>query len=227
MMIQLLVITQILIFWSAVNQNFDPKLLAYFIIGNTIGIFIFVRLGLADYIEPMIADGTISNILLKPTNPIAYYLAEYFGRRATTLIIQLFIFIIFFILAKLTLVNLVAFLLILIIPFSIALGINLLISSLNFLVPVAGNIRRAISHILNLISGLFVPIAFFPENIQKLLNFSPFSHMISLPTLVLQNGLTSENLNNLLIATFWAAMLMLLGNLVWKKSLKYYEAVGI
>ncbi len=226
-MIQIAVIMQILIFWSAVNQTFDPKLLSYLVIANTLGIFIFSRLGLADYIESYINDGTISNLLVKPINPIFYYLAEYFGKRATTFIIQSAIFTLFFIIAKLDFINFIEFLLIVIIPFFIALGLNLMISSLNFLTPVAGNIRRAISHILNLLSGLFVPIAFFPETIQKVLNLSPFPHIISLPTLVLQNGLNSQNLHSLLIAIPWAIAMMLVGNLVWKKSLKNYEAVGI
>ena len=80
------------------------------------------------------------------------------------------------------------------------------------------NIMFSISEIL---SGLVVPIPFFPGLMQKISSFLPFKYVSDFPFRIYASHIPlSEVLNGVIIQLFWIVSLILLGNILTKKALK-------
>lgn len=80
------------------------------------------------------------------------------------------------------------------------------------------NIFMVISDVL---SGLIIPIPFFPDYLQKISNVLPFKYISDLPfRLYIGNISTTEGLIGILVQIIWIIILILLGKLITKKALK-------
>ena len=80
------------------------------------------------------------------------------------------------------------------------------------------NIFMIVSDIL---SGLVLPIPFFPNWLQNISNFLPFRYVSDFPfRLYVGNIPLSEGLIGLIIQTIWIAIIVLIGRLITKKALK-------
>lgn len=76
--------------------------------------------------------------------------------------------------------------------------------------------------------GSFVPVAFFPEWLQRVLTFTPFPYLISLPVRATM-GLVSpeEYAMGLFHLVFWTIILRSLAGFIWSKGQHRYTGVGI
>jgi len=217
----------ILLFWIAVGKSIDITLLSYFIFATFVNEFVAADFDFSSVLEKAISSGEINNILIKPINPIWYYLSEKFAKYGAFLTIQLLLAVVFMLLSNVQFANFMLFIPVLIISFTISLSFNILLASLAFYLTIVKNLRNMFSHIFRLATGLFIPISFFPEYIQNFLMLTPLPYIISLPSLTLQNSLDQELFGQILIALIYAIILIIIALLVWNKSLKNYEAFGI
>ncbi len=81
--------------------------------------------------------------------------------------------------------------------------------------------------ILPLVCGLLIPIDLFPNVIKNVLEVLPFQFYVYFPYKVLIGSVTLQQyMNNMLFFMAWIVGIGLVAQIVWKKSLKKYTAVG-
>lgn len=69
-----------------------------------------------------------------------------------------------------------------------------------------------------LVSGAMIPLTFFPEIVQKLFNFLPFSSIIYTPSMIYLNKLSYvEIAKSLGLQLIWVVILMVLSKIMWNK----------
>jgi len=75
--------------------------------------------------------------------------------------------------------------------------------------------------ILSVLSGGVIPISFFPNIVQKILNISPFSGLIFNPiNIYLGNYSRQKTITSILVQFFWILILLLLSNYLFKRVSK-------
>lgn len=81
---------------------------------------------------------------------------------------------------------------------------------------------------MNLIGGAMVPIVFFPEWGQKIVQYTPFPAIISFPTRTFLGQVTfHEWLHNVGILAVWSVVFTGLLVWIWKRGSKQYSGVGV
>ena len=80
------------------------------------------------------------------------------------------------------------------------------------------NIFMVVSDIL---SGLVIPIPFFPKYLQKISNFLPFRYVGDFPfRLYVRNISINEGITGIIVQIVWIIILLVIGRLITKKALK-------
>lgn len=88
-------------------------------------------------------------------------------------------------------------------------------------------INQIAQAIVMLVSGALIPLSFFPDIIQKLFNFLPFSSIIYTPAMIYLNKLSSnEIIKCLLLQLFWIFVLKVLSRLMWNKVINKLSIQG-
>jgi ABC-2 type transport system permease protein len=82
--------------------------------------------------------------------------------------------------------------------------------------------------IILLLGGGMIPLAFFPEIIQRVIKFTPFPYLVSFPINTLWGKIsTVEWLDGVWTILLWSAILSVIAYIVWKKGIREYTGVGI
>lgn len=77
------------------------------------------------------------------------------------------------------------------------------------------------------LGGMFAPLAFYPEWVQRLALWTPFPYMLGLPSQLLAGKATlGEAGRGLVVLLAWLAVFWLLRLVVWRRGLRRYGAVG-
>jgi ABC-2 type transport system permease protein len=108
------------------------------------------------------------------------------------------------------------------------LGSFFLMGAINFMIGTCAiplksilALIRAKYWLIELLSGLLIPMAFFPEQIQKVLAWLPFEHIAYTPLQIYLGKLDrSQALRALATEWFWVAVLLVLAHLWWNRSLR-------
>jgi ABC-2 type transport system permease protein len=86
---------------------------------------------------------------------------------------------------------------------------------------------RAKYFLVELLSGLLVPISFFPASVQRVSSFLPFKHISFTPLQIYLGKLQgAELLRVLAIQSGWAIGLFILGNFFWSLSVRKITIQG-
>lgn len=73
----------------------------------------------------------------------------------------------------------------------------------------------------DLLSGLVIPIPFFPKYLQSITNILPFRYVSDFPFRLYVGNITiNEGLIGLLVQLVWIVILVIIGNILMKKALK-------
>ncbi|WNS42712.1 ABC-2 family transporter protein [Paenibacillus sp. MMS20-IR301] len=79
----------------------------------------------------------------------------------------------------------------------------------------------------NLLSGALVPLAFFPDWLEKLALLLPFQAIVHTPTMIfLQQADTGESLRLIGIQLFWGAALWIAGKAMWNWAVRQVTIHG-
>jgi ABC-2 type transport system permease protein len=108
------------------------------------------------------------------------------------------------------------------------LGSFFLMGAINFMIGTCAiplksilALIRAKYWLIELLSGLLIPMAFFPEKIQKILAWLPFEHIAYTPLQIYLGKLDhSHALRALATEWFWVVVLLVLAHLWWNRSLR-------
>ena len=226
-------------FWGLIYKGDTEKVLngftlsgiiTYFIIGSVFRSFILMS---GFDFSNMIKNGSLGKVLLKPYNPgMAVYFQNLAGS-ITGLIPQgLFVLILLpfigrFLVWDLTGIN-AAFVVVFLFAGSISSHLLWsLFGYMAFWLEEADAVMWSFAVLLNVVTGMFIPLDFFPKWSIGVLETLPFSSWGYLPVKAYLGLFKSEKLAYLLIIQVsWIGVLLLLNAFVWKTGVKKYSSVG-
>lgn len=81
--------------------------------------------------------------------------------------------------------------------------------------------------VLLFLTGQLIPLSFFPDMVQKVFSYLPFSSMTYTPVMIYLGKYEGmELLKALLIQFIWVVLLYLIGSLIWKRVTKRLIVLG-
>lgn len=111
--------------------------------------------------------------------------------------------------------------------FLINVQINLLVGILTFFFLNNRGLLRAKRNIVDLLSGVIVPISFYPEWAQAILTWLPFQAISYLPSMILVKGLSGAAfLHSISMQAIWCVVLCVPIVLIWRKAKKVMTVQG-
>jgi len=124
-------------------------------------------------------------------------------------------------------IHFAAFLVSVFLTFFIVAGINFAVGTLAIrLISILG-LLRAKYFLLELFSGLLIPISFFPHYFQTALDFMPFKYISYVPLLIYLGKIQGRGLLAAIgMQVFWVAALFALGDMMWRWSTRKITIQG-
>lgn len=176
-----------------------------------------------------VRDGTIVMNLIKPIN---YHLRIFFGVLGDTLL--MFVLMLLpasIILSALSIgggvVNTVLFVISLFLSIVIGFLFDFLFGMLAFYIQNLWGIGFGKIAIVRLFSGAMIPLAFFPDAIQRFLEFLPFKSMVYTPIMIFLGKYHSNELVYVFAQQlFWIGIFAILNYMSWKKAINRLTIQG-
>lgn len=214
------------------SANAQPfvEVLSYFLIAEGVKEITMGEWGtVGRLVSRSIREGTLSNFLMKPLSILPYLYSYAIGSNGLQIavgIVSIIAGLFFF--PNTSFVSLFLFIAFLIPAIGVGFAFNMFLGMIFFYINDGTGIRNSISHMTRIVSGAWIPLTYFPGQIREVVSLLPFQVMVYGPTNALKTTeITSEVINNLFIAYFWAVILLVGIKLWWNHSIKHYEAVGI
>jgi ABC-2 type transport system permease protein len=180
--------------------------------------------------EQQVVDGTLSNALLQPIDPVFRHIYSHMGERLTRLPILLAFIGIFFLLYPSAAwwpgtLNIIWFLLIVHLAFALRFVIQYTFALLSFWVERAGALEQMWFLLYLFFSGLIAPLEFYPEALRNVIQWTPFPYLIYLPAKVLMGDLTGIP-QGCTVMCVWFIGFYALNRFLWRKGLQRYSGMG-
>jgi ABC-2 type transport system permease protein len=183
-------------------------------------------------IDDLVRTGQITNYLLRPVNFQLLLLSQAFGSslfRASffTLPLSVFLLLVFPILPPASVSALLYFLFSTFISFLILAELNFIIGLLAFSLKSIQGIIRAKYFLIQLFSGLLLPLSFFPEIIRRISMLLPFQTITYIPLRFYLGKVSTAELPGVIMhQTLWAISLFLIGKLMWHRAMERLTVQG-
>jgi ABC-2 type transport system permease protein len=114
-----------------------------------------------------------------------------------------------------------------VLAFLVNVQINIITGLLAFFVLNNTGLIRTKRFLVDLLSGLIIPISFFPDWVQEIFTYLPFQAISYLPTLILVKNLSGPELYHALgIQMIWCLMLSLIISRMWRLARKTLVVQG-
>ncbi len=178
-----------------------------------------------------INDGTFSNFLVKPLNPLYYWFVINLSGK---LFEGLMILVVGGILSSLLInhisipsngTTLLYFMLSLILGGILAFEFDFAVGILAFWLVKIHSFKYMLQYGMFFLAGALLPLDLFPEGFQKLANMLPFRFLIYFPIQVFLEK-EAQPIEGFLIATVWIVVIYILLQFGLRRGIKHYEAVG-
>lgn len=231
-------ITEIILlifFWSVFIDNSSQdinlkNLIGYFLLVSSLRQFLIIenfRFGKA--LMNQIKSGELNNSLIKPVKEIPFIFSGWFGSQQLNLLYALITLVLGLLLSPpLNFLAVIYFIPFCAIALLISLSFNIFLGVIAFYTTEASGIKNVLNHITRILSGSLIPITFFPDTFRTVAEVLPFSMMIFTPITILTDGEFKNSVTELFISgVFWAILLFSSSLLLWKRSLRKYEAIGM
>lgn len=193
---------------------------------NVMNVFVVWQVG-EDY-----QTGDIALYLTKPMGYQMYLFCQRAGRCIMAFVISFLpTFLIVYFLTKgniLLGVNLIFFLLSIILGTGISFCVDFLVGTICYYTQSIWGVNIMKDVVVALLSGVTVPIAFFPQALRRVVDVLPFQAIYHMPLTILTNkgmGLT-EYAESLGIQILWLAVMIGLSQVFWKISIKKLTVNG-
>lgn len=182
-----------------------------------------------------IANGELTNILLKPINFFSYWITRDVSSKFLNIIFGIAeVSILLFILKPPVFLQgnmfyFLAFLVSIAIAIFIFFNLIMLTNFVPFWFPELhwGAQFLVAVVVVEFLSGAYFPLDIFPPVFYQILRFTPFPYLVFMPIKIYLGGFSQALvLQSLAIGTIWCAILWKIMNSVWKKGLLVYEGVG-
>jgi viologen exporter family transport system permease protein len=152
------------------------------------------------------------------------YISQAFGESAFRLLMltaptAVVLLLVYPLRAPASFANFAAFLLSVVLSFFIVAGINFAIGTFAIRLKSILGLLRAKYFLLELFSGLLIPISFFPHVFQTALAFMPFQYISYIPVLLYLGKISGVGIIKALgVQIFWVAALLAIGHGLWTWS---------
>jgi ABC-2 type transport system permease protein len=223
--------------WKAIFEHgqkiegFDfSQILTYIAVGWIIRSFYFNNID--QDMAQQVLEGKLAMDLIKPVNVQSMYVAQAFGEAVFRLALltaptALVLLLVYPLRWPAGWTSFLAFFWSVILSFFIVAGINFAVGTLAIRLQSILGLLRAKYFLLELFSGLLLPISFFPHAAQTVLAVLPFQYISYVPVLLYLGKLHGLAMARALgIQLFWVAALMGLGHAMWKWSTRKITIQG-
>lgn len=182
-----------------------------------------------------VANGDLSNYLVKPMDYFKYWFTRDISSKALNLIFAAFEFFILFLILKPPFffqsspVILLIFLISIVLAIFIYFFLIFIISSIPFWAPELGWGSHFLVTLVMVesLSGALFPINILPQVLQTIVMATPFPYLIYFPVQVYLGNISGGALiGGLMIAIFWVGILFFTLKFVWQKGLRVYQSLG-
>jgi len=179
-----------------------------------------------------VAEGRIAISLIKPVDTQLMYVAQTSGEacfRAVmfTLPIAAVLFLAYPVRPPASPEAGAAFLCSCVLALLIFASINFIVGTFALRIQSIVGVIRAKYFVVEFLSGLLLPLSFFPERLQRLLLLLPFPHISYTPMQIYLGKLRGASaLGALGLQLLWAASLFAAGRLFWRASMKRLSVQG-
>ena len=216
---------------SASIEGFDfSHLLTYVAIGWIIRSFYYNNID--QEMATQVLEGKLAMDLIKPVNTQWMYIAQALGESAFRLAMltvptAVVLLLVYPVRSPASLENFIAFLVSSLLSFFLVAGINFAVGTFAVRLKSILGLLRAKYFLLELFSGLLIPISFFPHIFQEVFAFLPFQYISYIPVLLYLGKISGMGiLKSLGIQIFWVAALIAIGHLFWTWSSKKITIQG-
>jgi ABC-2 type transport system permease protein len=208
---------------SASIEGFDfAHLLTYIGVGWIIRSFYFNNID--QDLAYQVMEGRLAMDLIKPVNIQMMYLARAAGESVFRLALltiptAVVLFLVYPLRLPASVGHAGAFLVSVSLSFLIVAAINFAVGTFALRLQSILGLLRAKFFLLELFSGLLLPMTFFPQVVQKILDLLPFQYISYVPMLIYLGKLHGGGVARAIaIQVFWVAILMAIGNGLWRWS---------
>jgi ABC-2 type transport system permease protein len=204
-------------------EGFDfSHILTYIAVGWIIRSFYFNNID--QDMANQVMEGKLVMDLIKPVNLQLMYVAQALGEslfRAGMLSLPtaLLLILVYPVRRPASPLHFLAFLLSVLLSFFIVAGINFAVGTFAIRLKSILGLLRAKYFLLELFSGLLLPISFFPDVFQKLFRAMPFQYISYIPVLLYLGKINrTAILESLAVQVFWVVVLLGIGHGMWRWS---------
>ncbi|HLZ50036.1 MAG TPA: ABC-2 family transporter protein [Candidatus Acidoferrum sp.] len=216
--------------WRAVFANATgsiagyslPQILTYISVGWILRSFYWNTIDQEMAYE--VIDGKIAMDFIKPVSVQWMWLARAMGESAFRLILltaptAIVVTLLFPVLPPASKLNFAFFLVAAVGSFFIMGALNFLIGTCAIPLTSILALIRAKFWLIELLSGLLIPLSFFPRSLQIISSWLPFEHIANTPLQIYLGRVSLlQTLRLLAIEYLWVAALIFLGHLWWRRA---------
>lgn len=219
--------------WMAVYGSSESAVLGG-LTQNEMVVYIFmtyvtgcvVTISIADWVSDDIVKGTVSMNLIKPIDYRMSLIARALGNMIYQFLfpgvivwIGLEIYRVWGLGMKATgILTILAYIVSVAMSFLIFVLFDFCFGMIAFFTTYIFGMLMAKEALLSFLTGQLIPLSFFPESVQKVFDFLPFSSMIYTPVMIYLEKYSQKELAFVLFRqAAWVVLLYVLGSLIWKK----------
>jgi ABC-2 type transport system permease protein len=182
-----------------------------------------------------IANGSLSNYLLKPFSYIKYWLVRDLSSKTLNLVFAAFEFGLLYLLIRPNFffqtnpVFIFGFFISIVLAMFIYFLLLFIISMPPFWYPEgAWAFQFLLTGVfVEFLSGAIFPLDVLPQSIQKIINMTPFPYLIFYPIQIYLGKVDFSGISKVLvISTIWFLLLLYLLKILWNRGLKVYQSYG-
>lgn len=206
-------------------QDFAAYFLVVFFVHEMTQVWVLGQL------DEQIRLGEMSSKLLRPLNPCWEHLADHLCALAVRLPLLLpFVALGLFLSGgwgEIEAGRVPLFLLSLVLAWVIFFSLQYCLGLLAFWTNQAAAFENLVYTLYLVLGGGVAPLALFPELLQRIIGYTPFPYIISLPVeILLMPPDGGAPLSGLMAQLLWAALFVALAGFLWRRGLKKYAAFG-
>ena len=204
-------------------EGFDfHQMLTYVALGWILRSFYYNNID--QELAQQVMEGKLAMDLIKPVNVQMMYVAQAQGESlfriamltAPTAVVLMLVYPVR---RPASTVHCLAFLASAVLSFFLVAGINFAVGTFAIRLKSILGLLRAKYFLLELFSGLLLPISFFPEAFQKVLQFLPFQYISYVPLLLYLGKIKGMGIFRALgLQLFWVAAMLAVGDALWRWS---------
>ena len=215
--------------WKAIYENsaaiegFDfGHMLTYIAVGWIIRSFYFNNID--QDIAYAVTEGKLAMDLIKPVNPQFMYIAQALGESLfrlgmLTVPTAVVLLLVYPIRRPASALHFAGFFVSVLLSFFIVAGINFAVGTFAIRLKSILGLLRAKYFLLELFSGLLIPISFFPQIFQNIFRVLPFQYISYIPVLIYLGKISGLGIvRALALQVFWIVVLLGLGAALWRWS---------